>query len=252
MTLQDLNTHAVSTMRRILVVDDEPDIRANLTDILGDLGYEVDTAGNGNEALALVERKAYDVALIDLKMPGIDGLELYRRIKKIHSATVVIITTAYAGGDTARAAMAAGAWEIVSKPMDFNMLLPLIEGALTQPAIIIVDDDTDLCDNLWSILHDRRYRVGIAHDIDDAQALIEARDFSIALIDLKLPQGDGTQLLQLIKARQPDARAILISGHRAELDDAVRAATGPSPDAVCYKPIDIESLLTTVRDLTRA
>ena len=237
---------------RILVVDDEPDIRANLKDILADMGYDVDTAANGDDALALVSGKAYDVALLDLKMPGMDGLELYRRIKKIHSATIVIIVTAYTGGDTARAAMAAGAWEIISKPLDFSQLLPLIEKALAQPTIILVDDDADLCDNLWSILHDRRYRVGVAHDIAQAEALINERDFNVALIDLKLPGGSGSDLLKTIKARRPDARSILITGHRFEVDGAVGAALQKGADAVCYKPLDMDTLLSKVRDLTRS
>ena len=83
----------------ILVVDDEPDIRENLCDILTDLGYVVDTAGDGPSALHLVREKHYDVALLDLRMPGMDGLELYRRIKKIRAGTVAMIVTAYAADE---------------------------------------------------------------------------------------------------------------------------------------------------------
>ena len=67
---------------RILVVEDDPDICRNLGDILTDLGYEVDTAQDGPTAVELVRQRAYDVALLDLKMPGMDGLTLYHEIKK--------------------------------------------------------------------------------------------------------------------------------------------------------------------------
>jgi two-component system, NtrC family, response regulator HydG len=66
----------------ILVVDDEVDTCRNLSDILTDLGYRVDVAHDGFTALAMVRQKPYDVALLDLKMPGMDGLTLYREIKK--------------------------------------------------------------------------------------------------------------------------------------------------------------------------
>ena len=81
------------TAPSILVVDDEPDIRDNLRDILTDLGYDVDTAADGAEALDLVGKKHYDVALLDLRMPGMDGLELYRRIKELRADTVAMIVT---------------------------------------------------------------------------------------------------------------------------------------------------------------
>src|SRR5688500_11666237 len=87
---------------RILIVDDEPDTCANLSDILTDLGYQVDTAHDGFAALELVERNPYDIALLDLRMPGMDGLELYRRIRLASAETVAIVVTAYASSDTAK------------------------------------------------------------------------------------------------------------------------------------------------------
>src|SRR5688500_2815696 len=98
--------------RSILVVDDEPDTCANLSDILTDLGFHVDVACDGESALELLRKRPYDVALLDLKMPGMDGLELYRRIKELRSGTVAMIVTAYASDTTAQAALDAGAWRI--------------------------------------------------------------------------------------------------------------------------------------------
>src|SRR6185437_1066779 len=136
----------------ILVVDDEDDTCRNLSDILTDLGYQVDTALDGFTALELVRKKPYDVALLDLKMPGMDGLTLYRELKKIRSGTVAIVVTAYASGDTTREALAAGAWQVLPKPVDFPRLLGLVNEALDQPMVMVVDDDHDLCANLWDLL----------------------------------------------------------------------------------------------------
>src|SRR5260221_14513241 len=80
----------------ILVVDDDADTCRNLSDILTDLGYRVDTAHDGLSALTLVRQHAYDIALLDLKMPGMSGLELYREIKQLQSGTVALVVTAYA------------------------------------------------------------------------------------------------------------------------------------------------------------
>src|SRR6202051_1817645 len=101
----------------ILVVDDDVDTCRNLSDILTDLGYHVDTAHDGPSALELVQHKAYDVALLDLKMPGMHGLTLYRAIKRLRAGTVAIIVSAYAGSSTAEEALTVGAWQVLAKPV---------------------------------------------------------------------------------------------------------------------------------------
>jgi CheY-like chemotaxis protein len=149
---------------RILVVDDEVDTCRNLADILSDLGYDVEMAHDGLSALELIRQKPFDVALLDLKMPGMDGVSLYREIKKLQAGTVAIIVTAYATSATADSALAAGAWQIVSKPVDFPHLMKFVDEALGQPLVMVVDDDDDLCSILWDLLRERGYRVSVAHD----------------------------------------------------------------------------------------
>src|SRR6187399_2742718 len=104
----------------ILVVDDDPDICANVRDILSDFGYDVETATSGRGSLALIDKKRFDVALLDLKMPGMNGLELYREIKRRSSGTVAVIISAFASTSTAQAALEAGAWRVLSKPVDLG------------------------------------------------------------------------------------------------------------------------------------
>jgi CheY-like chemotaxis protein len=114
----------------ILVVDDEVDSCRNLSDILMDLGYEVDIAHDGPGALALVRQKPYAVALLDFKMPGMDGLTLFREMRKVQARTVVILLTAYAGGDATSEALAAGVRQVLAKPVDFPVLIGLVDQSL--------------------------------------------------------------------------------------------------------------------------
>ena len=80
-------------------------------------------------ALELVRQRPYDVALLDLRMPGMDGLTLYREIKKLRAGTVAILVTAYASGATSEEALAAGAWQVLPKPVDLPRLLDLVDRA---------------------------------------------------------------------------------------------------------------------------
>jgi two-component system, NtrC family, response regulator HydG len=236
---------------RLLVVDDEVDTCANLSDILSDLGYQVDVAYDGPSALELVQRHVYDVALLDLKMPGMDGLELYRRIKQLQAGTVAIVVTAYASSNTANEALAAGAWRILSKPVDLRKLLGLVDEAVDQPLLLVVDDDQDLCESLWDLLRERGYRVCLAHDPSDAAERLRQRSHNVVLIDMKLPQGSGADVFRLVRKANPQARTVLVTGLRGEMEQLVERTLADGADAACYKPFDIPALLETLGRLAK-
>jgi CheY-like chemotaxis protein len=231
-------------------VDDDADICHNLADILADLGYQVDTAHNGPAALELVRRRAYDVALVDLKMPCMDGIELCRQIRGLRASTVAVIVTAYAGGDAPAAARAAGVWRVLPKPVDLPLLLGLIGEALGQPLVLVVDDDADLCASLWDILRERGYRVGVAADAAAAADQLRDANYQVVLIDMKLPGGDGGDVFWLMRAISPQARAVMITGD-TDMEPLVRTVVRDGADAVCYKPFDVPKLLSLLGRLVQ-
>jgi CheY-like chemotaxis protein len=232
----------------ILLVDDDVDICNNMSDILADQGFHVETAYEGMTALKMAQRQMYDVVLLDLKMPGMDGLTLYREIKKVQAGAAAFLITAYASGSTFQDALAAGAWHVLPKPVDLPRLLRLIDEALERPLVLVVDDDPELCDNLWDLLHEWGYRVCIAHD--GRQALERLRDSTrIVLIDLTLPDQNGGEVFRRVREVRPDARTMLITGNRPEMAPKVARLQAEGVDAVCYKPFDIPQLLGTLGHL---
>lgn len=237
---------------RILIVDDEPDTCANLSDILTDVGYKVDAAHDGFAALKLVKENTYDIALLDLRMPGMDGLELYRRIRQISAETVAIVVTAYASSAVAQSVLATGAWKIVPKPVNIGSLLNIVAAALDTPFVLVVDDDHDLCENLWEILHERGYRVCIAHDLPEAEKKLREHKFHVVLIDMKLPTGTGLQLLSALRQFDKEARAVMITGYADEMEQKVQKALESRANGVCYKPFDVAKLLATVQELSQS
>jgi two-component system response regulator HydG len=237
---------------RILVVDDDHDICRNLSDILTDLGYHVDYAHDGLSALELVRRNPYDVALLDLKMPGMDGLTLYREIRRLRAGTVSLLVTAYASPETAEEALAAGAWKVVAKPVEFGELLGLVGEALEQPLVLVVDDDQDLCENLWDLLRERGFRVCLAHSGREAAAKIEESEFKVVLIDMRIPEGDGSRVFQAVRQANSQARTVLITGYRSEMEKLIEQTLAEGADAVCYKPFNVPELLQKLEQLARA
>jgi DNA-binding NtrC family response regulator len=240
---------AAQAAPRILLVDDDKDTCRNLSDILTDLGYHVDFALDGLSALELVRERRYDVALLDLKMPGMDGLTLYRQIKKIRAGTVSLLVTAYATAATASEALSAGAWKVVAKPVDPARLLGLMDEALGQPLVLVVDDDTDLCENVWALLSERGFRVNLAHGATEAAGQLKETAFDVVLIDMPIPDGDADAIFRLVREASPQARTILITGHRHEMGHVIERMLGEGAHAVCYKPFDVPELLRTVERL---
>ncbi|MFA7426328.1 MAG: sigma-54 dependent transcriptional regulator, partial [Desulfosarcinaceae bacterium] len=123
--------------RTILVVDDEQDMRELLQRSLEpDLNCKVVTAGTGEEALKKLSGNPFDLVLADIRMPGMDGLELLELIKSQHPQQTVVMMTAYGGVDTAVTAMRHGAYDFIIKPFEYDALLVRLEKALERALLI--------------------------------------------------------------------------------------------------------------------
>jgi len=125
----------MSTKGLIHVIDDEPVIHDILTQLLVTEGYEVEISASGEEALKKYTSQTFDLALLDLLMPGLDGIEVLKAIKKIHPQAVVIIITAYASVESALDAMKIGAFDYIQKPFKHDELLLTIDRALEHKAL---------------------------------------------------------------------------------------------------------------------
>jgi DNA-binding NtrC family response regulator len=118
--------------RRILIVDDERSVRKSLQEWFLEDGFEVETAEDGPEALRIMDSGPFDIFIVDLKMPGMDGITLQQRIQEGDRDATVIILTAYASVETAVEALKQGAFDYVTKPVDPDELSNLVRNALRQ------------------------------------------------------------------------------------------------------------------------
>ena len=116
----------------ILVVDDEKEICDLFQDFLTQEGYQVFTATNGVEAISLGTQNSFDLALVDIKMPGMDGIEAFCELKKVKKDMEVIILTGYGTLKTAKEAMRLGAYDYLTKPFDLGLVKNIIREALER------------------------------------------------------------------------------------------------------------------------
>jgi DNA-binding NtrC family response regulator len=137
------------TQRKILIVDDELSVRQSLEGWFREDGFAVEIAEDGKAALAKMHQGPFDIVIVDLKMPGMDGIELQKRVREIDPHAAIIILTAYASVETAVEALKLGAYDYVTKPVDPDDLSHLVGNILKQRALaeenVRLKEFTTLC-----------------------------------------------------------------------------------------------------------
>lgn len=153
------------TPKRILVVDDDQSICLTLSLALNDLGYALETAHSGEAALSAIAQRNFGIVLLDIWMPGIDGIQTLRRIKVIAPQTRVIMMTAHGGIESAVAAMKLGAVDFIQKPFTPPEIRSVVEAVIQREAL----DDCTAKDYASSIelakkcIADHRFEAADAH-----------------------------------------------------------------------------------------
>jgi two-component system response regulator (stage 0 sporulation protein F) len=135
---------------RILIVDDEAPVREVLTEYLAAEGYAVEAAGSGAEALTAVRRGRTDLVLLDVRMPGLDGVQVLRRIRKLAERVPVIMVTANEDVGLAKETLKLGAFDYVAKPFDFDYLDRAVAAGLARVAASAPARPTE--DDPWKTL----------------------------------------------------------------------------------------------------
>ena len=120
---------------RLLLVDDEEDFRTTLANRLKRRNLDVTDAGSGEEAIEIIGNKSFDVAIIDIKMPGIDGIETLKRVKKIDPHIEVLLLTGHASIEAGIEGIKSGAYDYIIKPCTVNDLMVKVEDAFRRGMI---------------------------------------------------------------------------------------------------------------------
>ena len=233
----------------VLIVDDEPGMTETMSAILGHLGYDVEVAGNGFEAIERVKTRPFDVVLMDIRMPGINGVETCKEIKSLRPDTAVMMMTAYSVEELVAEALERGAHGIMHKPLDIRRALEFIERVKESALVLIVDDDISTCRTLVDVLEEKGYRVGRASSGEEALALVREREFDIVFIEIKMPVMNGLEVYLSMRELRPNVKAVMMTGYRAEVEEIVDEALRNGVYTCLYKPFDLVKVLSIVEGI---
>jgi DNA-binding NtrC family response regulator len=208
-------THKIS----ILIVDDEDSVRDSLYNWFIEDGYRVECAENAKKGLSILESKSFDIILADIKMPGMDGLEMLRRIKLLKPDAIVIVMTAFATVDTAVQALKDGAFDYVTKPFDPDDLSHLIRNASRQ--ISLAEENVALKNKVVS-LENVEDLIGNSEAIKKVLQDIESVAQSNSSVVITGESGTGKELVaRAIHSNSPRKFFPLVSVHCGALTESL-------------------------------
>ncbi|MDA0264049.1 MAG: response regulator [Chloroflexi bacterium] len=232
---------------KILIVDDEPDFLTTITDILEDSGYDVCGVDHGCKAVEMASRETFALAFIDLNLPDMHGVEAYRQIRTISPETVVIMMTGYSVESLIKQAMELGAYSVLYKPLNVEVLLNSVKDILDAPCVLVVDDEPAIRESVRLIFEDLGYRVALASDGYQAVNHVESNHYDVILMDVAMPGIDGFETCRRIVEHDPSAKVVFITAYN--VDQCAQQAMTAGALTLMSKPVEPGNMVDLVNSL---
>lgn len=226
---------------RLLLVDDNRSLIEALRDVFESRGYTVDVAYDGFQAVEHVRAAGYDCILMDIRMPGMSGVDAFREIKKLSPETPVILMTAYTVQGLIDEALAEGVFAVLHKPVAIDRIVAMLEELKGQSSVLIVDSkpNPDLMDGLKQ----HGYRVAAVDSVARVPTMMSQHEYDAILLNTEI-QGLTTETsLVLIKECDPKCIIILMS--------AAEQSASPLAYASLQKPFRIREVVALLDKVRR-
>ena len=218
----------MSPTTAVLVIDDEPGIRDLLTWELSQQGFEVETAESGMAAVEVARRRRFDLAITDLKMPGMDGIATVEALRTLDPDIEVIVSTGYATVETAIACMKSGACAYIEKPYDLDELKALLDNALKAR----LQGDGALFEACRALLSTPGNADLVRIVLGWTQSVLQADDATF----LVMGPADRVAIHRAEGSDSPPDTVLLALAKRAETAQAPLRLPAPGPDAAGLEP----------------
>ncbi len=204
---------------RLLIVDDEVHVRESLSRWFTDDGYEVKCAAGGKQALSLLGRERFDIMISDIKMPGMDGLELQRQVRKVDRRLLIILVTAYASVNTAVQALKEGAYDYLVKPFDPADLSRVVEKACEK---IRLEEENQALRRRIEEHQGPEFVVGVSQEMRRVIELVDSVAPTDTTVLVRGESGTGKELVaRMIHSRSPRAYNPLVAVNCGALPESL-------------------------------
>lgn len=239
----------MSDQLKVLVVDDDRRMVKTICDILRVKGYEAVPAYSGEEAVEKVKEELPACVLMDIKMPGIDGVEALKMLRDAVPNIPVLLMSAHSTGDQDEEAKRQGAYAVLTKPIDVEGILSFLSLLKKEESVLVVDDDLRFSKTLKDILQARGYEVETEADSGKVLGRME-RDYKlVVLLDLKPGDAKGTEVLREIREKYPTKPVVMITSYREGMGEAIEKGFQIGAYTFMYKPLETEHLIGIIEEI---
>lgn len=234
----------MSTPLHILVVDDDRDNADSLAELFSMEGHTVEVAYSGEEAIEAYQRRDFDLAFMDVMMPGRNGVESFLEIRRLKPTAKVYMMTGYSVEQLLQQAVEHGALGILSKPVDVHKVMAALEAAKPSGIVLIAEDDPDFGPQLQQVIELKGWRCELVTNGKEALERFEQGAKVDALIlDLDMPLIDGIEVYTTLRKRNLEVPTVMITAYRDQFQDALDALTDVEVTGILNKPFDPTVLL---------
>ena len=234
---------------QIFIVDDDQDFAESMADVLEMHGHEVKIAFSGEEAVEKFRKEEFDLAFMDVRLPGMNGVESFLEIRKIRPFAKVVMMTAYSVEQLLEQAVENGAWGVLQKPFDMGQLLRLVENAHPKGVVLIADDDHDFAMSIRELLEQNSYKVLVAHDGAQALQTVRSNGVDVLILDLRMPVLDGLDVYLELKKQGQSLATLLVTAYVDEEKQRIEAFEQMSRTGILQKPFDPQELVRAIERL---
>lgn len=237
--------------RRVLVIDDDRDHAESIVDILTMRGHAVEAAFSGEAGVKLFRDEDFDIVFMDVKLPGMNGVETFFEFKKIRPDAKVMMMTGYSVEQLIAQAIANGALGVLRKPFAIGDLLQALDEVKPRGLVLVADDDPDFAESLKPILAQQGYRVVVASTGQEALEKAAEEGVNCLILDLAMPLLTGVEVYLKLKESGKSIPTIFVTGFPGEKTAAL-AGLRPVDQGILLKPFDPQDLIHAIAAATAA
>ena len=231
----------------IFVVDDDKDFAEGLADVLKLRGHSVDLAYSGEEAVRRVREKDYDLTFMDVRLPGMNGVESLRTMRRLKPGARVVMMTGYSVPQLLDEALEQGAWAVLQKPFDMEQVFEMVRQVPPTGVVLIADDDPDFAAGCKDLFETAGYRTCVVPDGEQAvEQVTSGAPIDLLVLDIRLPIMNGLDVLLTVREAGYDLRTIVVTAYPDEESDTIDILSNHEVTGVLVKPFDPEDLLGAV------
>jgi two-component system, NtrC family, response regulator HydG len=236
---------------RVFIIDDDRDHAESIADVLTMRGFECELAFSGEAGLQRFREADFDIVFMDVKLPGMNGVETFFEFRKLKPDVKVMLMTGFSLEQLVAQAVENGALGVLRKPFEIKDLLDVLENVKPRGMVLVADDDPEFADSLAPILRQHGYRVQIVSSGREALEMASHEGINCLILDLKMPMLSGLEVYIKLKEQGRSVPTIFITGFPGERNLAMARLSQTIDQDVLLKPFDPNQLIAAIDALVQ-